>query len=99
MLRFYDGYAVELAKQVLVSGSWGRSDCEWRWECEYKYFISENDADKYFEKCKKLYPNEYQMVRMLFCEITYGSDRMETDIGDEIKEYVIENGDVVVWYL
>lgn len=98
MARVFDGYAVELSKQVLKSGACGSPDCEWDWNSEYHYFVFEEDAERYFAKQRKFYPETYQMVRMSHCTIAMdGANPTDYDLGDAIKEYVTEDGEVVVW--
>lgn len=98
MERVLDGYAVEIASQVLRHGSWGAADCEWDWNSEYHYFTTYNDADRYFDKQKPKYGDDYPVIRILHCRMTFcGGNMVGCDIGNTVKEYAVDSGNTVVW--
>ncbi len=95
--RIIDGFVVETSRQVLLHGNWGDLDCEWDWDTKYSYFAYYEDANRFFKKLKSSYGNDCPIIRMLHCRMTFrGSNMIESDVGDEIKEYITENGKTTV---
>lgn len=50
MLKEVDGYAIELGRQVLLSGTWDDDFPNWKMEFEYKFYKSEKGARAFFHK-------------------------------------------------
>ena len=98
MIRNLYGFLVEIDTQVLVSGDWGSDDCEWEWDSKYHYFISRDDAEKFFNKSKKVFKDRSaDRVAMYYCDMTYnGATMIGSEIGDPIKEYGFDGGRVIV---
>lgn len=91
-----NGFIVELAKRVLCDGTWESG--LWDWKSEYVEFRDLDQAKEFFRKQKRNFPNKYQLVRIFECEFEYiGRSRTGTTFGDELMEYVMENGKKVVW--
>lgn len=98
MEKIIHGFVVELSRQILLNGDCGSDDCEWDWESEYHEFNNRDDAEKFFKKQKKMFSDDCPLIRMLHCDTTYiNGCIVSKDFGEEIKEYIKENGKVVVW--
>lgn len=98
MEKIIHGFVVELSRQILLNGDWGSDDCEWDWESEYHEFDNRSDAEKFFKKQKKVFSADCPVIRMFHYDITYiNGYAVSENFGDEIKEYITENGKVVVW--
>lgn len=98
MVRIINGYTVEIDRAVLYSGTW--EDGDWDWEAEYYDFFTEEEAEKFFKKQKKVTKEDDVIVRMMYCdfEVNGNNHILSSDLGDEIKEYFKENdGSISVW--
>lgn len=98
MIRTEYGFVVMLGKQVLISGDWESDDCDWKWDIDYNYFMSRDEAEKFFKKSKKIFRDgSVDHAVMYNCDMTFDGDTMiGSGLGDPIKEYVCDNGKVVV---
>ena len=98
MIRTKYGFLVTLQKQVLISGDWGSDDCNWEWECVDHHFLDRDEAEKFFKKSKKVFKGgSVDRVAMYRCEMDFAGDTMiGSGLGDPIKEYIFEDGKVVV---
>lgn len=96
MFEIVHGYTIEIVRGVLRNGTW--EDGDWDWESEFHDFFTESDAEKFFKKHRKTAKKEDTFVRMFHCDFEMdGNYVVSVDIGDEIKEYLVENGKVVIW--
>ena len=98
MIRTEYGFVVMLGKQVLISGDWGSDDCNWDWELDNHHFLDRDEAEKFFKKSKKVFKDgSVDQVTMYHCEMEFIGDTMiGGGLGDPIKEYIFEDGKVVV---
>lgn len=98
MIRTEYGFLVAIGKQVLISGNWGSDDCEWRMDDNDHYFLDGDEAEKFFKKSKKVFKDgSVDRVAMYHCDMDFAGDTMiGGGLGDPIKEYIFEDGKVVV---
>ena len=96
MERIIDGFVVRLGGERLISGECGSDDCVLDWDIKNHFFVSQEDAERYFDKCSEKfgldYPLTFPVVEMCKCVTTFvGGNMINYDIGDTIKWY--EEGD------
>lgn len=98
MIRTVYGFLVVIGKQVLISVDWGSDDCEWKMDDDDHYFLGRDDAEKFFKKSKKVFKDgSADRVIMYHCDMTFdGGTMIGSGVGDPIKEYVYDNGKVIV---
>lgn len=95
-----NGFAVEIGKQVLLSGDWNSDDCDWEWEFDDRFFSNRDDAEEYFANVKWMYSNDYPLIRLSHCEMDVAPDGgvIGYTFGDTIKEYGNDDDGGVVVY-
>ena len=92
MIRTKYGFLVSIEKWILTSGDW------WRTDDDNHYFLDRDDAEKFFKKSKKVFKDgSADRVIMYNCDMTFdGATMIGSGLGDPIKEYVYDNGKVIV---
>ena len=92
MIRTKYGFLVSIEKWILTSGDW------WRTDDDDHYFLDRDEAEKFFKKSKKVFKDgSADRVIMYNCDMTFDGDTMiGSGLGDPIKEYVCDNGKVIV---
>ena len=81
----FDGFAVEVNRQVLYEGEWDSPNCVWDWDTRIKYFFFKSEARRYFEA--QAVDNDQPLVRLFHCRIQSHRDgSYDYDLGDLIEE-------------